>query len=53
MFWTKLHYIHKNPVEAGLVMKPEDYKYSSVRNYVCGDRSVLFVDTEYAGIEIK
>jgi len=53
MFWTKLHYIHNNPVEAGLVLKPEDYKYSSARNYVCGDYSVLFIDTEYAGIEIK
>lgn len=53
MFWTKLQYIHKNPVEAGLVLKPEDYKYSSARNYVCGHHSVLLVDTEYAGIEIK
>lgn len=26
MFWNKLHYIHNNPVEAGLVLKPEDYK---------------------------
>ena len=53
MFWTKLHYIHNNPVEAGLVNKPEDYKYSSARNYVRADNSVLFVDTEYAGVEIK
>jgi len=53
MFWIKLHYIHNNPVEAGLVLKPEDYKYSSARNYVCGDHSVLFVDTEYAGTEVK
>lgn len=53
MFWTKLHYIHNNPVEAGLVLRPVDYKYSSARNYVCKDHSVLFVDTEFAGIEIK
>uniref|UniRef100_A0A832G841 Transposase n=1 Tax=Ignavibacterium album TaxID=591197 RepID=A0A832G841_9BACT len=53
MFWTKLHYIHNNPVEAGLVIRPEDYKYSSARNYVRGDHSVMFVDTEYAGVEIK
>ena len=53
MFWTKLHYIHNNPVEAGLVLKSEEYKYSSARNYACGDHSVLFVDTAYAGIEIK
>ena len=53
MFWSKLRYIHNNPVEAGLVRKPEEYKYSSARNYINGDHSVLFVDTEYAGIEIK
>jgi REP element-mobilizing transposase RayT len=53
MFWVKLHYIHNNPVEADLADKPEDYKYSSSRNYMCKDHSVLFVDTECAGIEIK
>jgi REP element-mobilizing transposase RayT len=53
MFWVKLHYIHDNPVEAGLTNKPEDFKYSSTRNYISKDHSVLFVDTEYAGIEIK
>jgi REP element-mobilizing transposase RayT len=53
MFWTKLHYIHKNPVEAGLIRRPEDYKYSSACNYARGDQSVIFVDTEYAGVEIK
>lgn len=29
----KLTYIHNNPVEAGLVDKPEDYCYSSARDY--------------------
>ncbi len=29
----KLNYIHNNPVVAGIVDKPEDYLYSSVRNY--------------------
>jgi REP element-mobilizing transposase RayT len=29
----KLDYIHQNPVRAGLVEKPEDYLYSSARNY--------------------
>ncbi len=53
MFWSKLRYIHNNPVEEGLVVKPEDYKYSSARNYVYGDQSVLSVDTEYAGINMK
>ena len=29
----KLAYIHNNPVRAGIVDKPEDYLYSSARNY--------------------
>jgi REP element-mobilizing transposase RayT len=29
----KLNYIHQNPVRAGLVEQPEDYLYSSARNY--------------------
>ena len=29
----KLAYIHENPVRAGFVEKPEDYLYSSARNY--------------------
>jgi putative transposase len=29
----KLDYIHNNPVAAGFVEKPEDYLYSSARNY--------------------
>jgi REP element-mobilizing transposase RayT len=29
----KIDYIHQNPVEAGLVHKPEDYVYSSATDY--------------------
>lgn len=52
MFWAKLNYIHNNPLKSGLVNKIEDYKYSSARNYVNGDHSVLEVDVEYAGIRM-
>lgn len=31
--WQKLNYIHANPVRAGIVENPEDYLYSSARNY--------------------
>jgi len=31
--FQKLSYIHNNPVVDGLVEKPEDYLYSSARNY--------------------
>ena len=50
MFWEKLIYIHNNPVKKDLARKPEDYPYSSARNYINGDNSILAVDTEYAGI---
>ena len=29
----KVEYIHNNPVRAGIVLQPEDYLYSSARNY--------------------
>jgi len=33
MFYQKLDYIHKNPVETGIVEKEEDYLYSSARDF--------------------
>jgi REP element-mobilizing transposase RayT len=35
--WSKLDYIHMNPVRAGIVMKIEDYIYSSASNYINGN----------------
>jgi hypothetical protein len=32
--WSKLHYIHLNPVRAGLVTKASDYIYSTAGNYI-------------------
>jgi hypothetical protein len=32
--WSKLDYIHLNPVRAGIVSKASDYIYSSASNYV-------------------
>ncbi|MEO8238949.1 MAG: hypothetical protein ABI576_12640 [Flavobacterium sp.] len=32
--WSKLDYIHLNPVRSGLVSKASDYIYSSAGNYV-------------------
>jgi len=33
MFFQKMEYIHRNPVEAGLVENEEDYLHSSARNF--------------------
>lgn len=46
---TKIDYIHNNPVRKGLVKRPEDYLYSSARNYILNDHSVIKVDTELLG----
>ena len=44
LFEQKLDYIHFNPVEKGFVEKPEHWKYSSARNYLLGDDSLLSID---------
>ncbi len=31
--WTCFHYIHQNPLKAGLVRRMEDYEFSSFRDY--------------------
>ena len=35
--WSKLNYIHLNPVRAGIVAKTSEYVYSSASNYINGD----------------
>jgi len=39
----KLDYIHNNPVKAGFVIRPEDYLYSSARNYY-GMRGLIEIE---------
>jgi REP element-mobilizing transposase RayT len=47
--WSKIDYIHFNPVRAGIVLKPNDYVYSSASNYVDG-KGIL--DVEIAQIPV-
>ena len=35
--WSKLNYIHLNPIRAGIVAKTSEYVYSSASNYINGD----------------
>ncbi len=44
-FLEKLEYIHWNPVKKGFVEKPEYWKYSSARNYILGDNSLITLNT--------
>ena len=36
----KINYIHQNPVEEGVVFRPEDYLYSSAADYA-GEKGIL------------
>jgi len=36
----KINYVHNNPVKAGYVNIPEDYPYSSAKDY-CGEKGLL------------
>ena len=44
MFREKLNYLHDNPVRKGFVDQPEHWLYSSARNYILDDHSVLKVE---------
>lgn len=44
MLRQKIEYIHNNPVRRGWVDVPEHWRYSSARNYLLGDHSVLEID---------
>ncbi|WP_420640671.1 REP-associated tyrosine transposase [Candidatus Leptofilum sp.] len=43
----KLNYIHRNPIRAGLVDDIEAYPYSSYRNYVHDDQTLIEIDREW------
>lgn len=40
----KIDYVHCNPVRRGLVSKPEDWVFSSARNYISNDETIITVD---------
>ena len=40
-FVEKLKYIHRNPVRRGLVVRAEDWNWSSFGHYLMGDRGPL------------
>jgi REP element-mobilizing transposase RayT len=43
-FIEKLQYIHENPVRKGYVEKAEHWKYSSARNYINEDHSIIKIE---------
>ena len=50
----KLRYMHRNPVQRGLVLKPEEWLWSSFRHYAYGERGPVLVDeTQKAELRIR
>jgi len=49
----KLEYLHQNPVRAGIVVTPEDYLYSSARNYAVLDNLLEIEILSLPGIFVK
>ena len=47
MYNQKAEYIHFNPVKRGYVDQPEHWKYSSARNYIFGDDSIIQVNKDF------
>ncbi|HOP05345.1 MAG TPA: transposase [Tenuifilaceae bacterium] len=43
----KVGYIHNNPVRSGIVVNPEDYLYSSARNYVGLDSVIDIIEIDF------
>ena len=43
-FLEKLNYLHENPVRKGFIEQPEQWRYSSARNYLLDDHSVIKVE---------
>lgn len=50
MIRQKIDYLHANPIRAGIVDKPWDYRYSSCRSYA-GERGLLEIDHIDLGID--
>jgi len=49
-FKTKLEYIHNNPVKAGLVNNPLNWKYSSVICWLTDKKGILEIDKDYSWV---
>src|ERR1041385_7362869 len=46
----KLRYMHNNPVKRGLVLEPEQWKWSSYRWYAYGERGPILVNEQQTAV---
>ena len=47
----KLRYIHRNPCKRGLVLKPEEWLWSSYRHYQTGMQGTVEIESEWTAGE--
>jgi putative transposase len=50
-FTVKLRYLHRNPVERGLVVNPEDWKWSSYRHYAFRETGVVEIESQWTATD--
>jgi putative transposase len=43
----KLRYMHRNPVERGLVQAPEEWEWSSFRHYLTGEKGRVEIESHW------
>ena len=46
----KLKYMHRNPVVRGLVVRPEDWPWSSFRHYAMGEVGPVEIESEWTAL---
>jgi putative transposase len=46
-FTVKLRYLHRNPVKRGLVLNPEEWKWSSYRHYALRETGIVEIESEW------
>jgi putative transposase len=44
----KIRYIHRNPVKRGLVVRPEDHRWSSFNHYATGDPCPIEIESQWS-----
>lgn len=45
-FYGVIRYIHNNPVQANIVIKPEEYIWSSIREYIYNESNIIHKDAK-------
>jgi putative transposase len=46
-FTVKLQYLHRNPVQRGLVLDPAEWKWSSYRHYALRESGMVEIESEW------